>query len=65
MKKNIILTALASTLLASCGIYNHYERPTSLPLEHLYQQSIGDSTAQADSTSIASLPWKEVYTETH
>ena len=64
MKKNIILTALASTLLASCGIYSHYERPAGLPLKHLYQQSIGDSTVQADSTSIASLPWKEVYTDT-
>ena len=64
MKKNIILTALASTLLASCGIYSHYERPTGLPLKHLYQQSTGDSTVQADSTSIASLPWKEVYTDT-
>ena len=64
MKKNIILTALASTLLASCGLYSHYERPAGLPLEHLYQQSIGGNTAQTDSTSIASLTWKEVYTDT-
>lgn len=65
MTKKIIITALASTLLASCGIYTNYKRPSSLPTDSLYLRSTGSvATQQVDSSqSVASLPWQEVYTD--
>lgn len=52
-----LLSALA--LFNSCGIYSRYERPKDLPLQGLYR----DSTQTEDTTSIASLTWRQLFTD--
>lgn len=57
MKNHIYLAALAA-LLASCGIYNRYERP-EVNLDGLYrQENVPDTT-----NSLARLYWEEVFTD--
>lgn len=57
MKNHIYLAALAA-LLASCGIYNRYERP-EVNLDGLYrQENVPDTT-----NSLARLHWEEVFTD--
>lgn len=58
MKKQIILFAVASMLLSSCGIYNKYERP-EVTTDGLYGQDV----VEDDTTSIASLDWRELFTD--
>lgn len=60
MNKNIIiLFALVLCLLSSCGIYTSYKQPEDLPIQNLYR----DSTAQSDSSSLAVLSWRELFTD--
>jgi len=59
--KNIYGLLLFTMLLLfnSCGIYTSYKRPDKLPVEGLYR----DSLQQDDTTSIASLSWRQLFTD--
>lgn len=58
MKKQIITLAVVALLLSSCGIYTKYERP-EVKTDGLYGQDI----EVEDTTSIASLSWRELFTD--
>ena len=58
MKKQIITLAVAALLLSSCGIYTKYERP-EVKTDGLYGQDV----EVEDTTSIASLSWRELFTD--
>ena len=57
MKKILILTAVA-TLLGSCGLYGKYKPQETVPA-NLY----GEEVAITDSTSLADLSWREMFTD--
>lgn len=59
MKRIYIL--LLPCLLWGCGIYGRYTRPENITAEHIYGESVQE---QADSTSLASLPWRELFRDT-
>ncbi len=62
MTKNILVALSAAALLSSCGIYSKYEAKEEVP-EGLFG-AVGDSLQSTDdTTSMASLPWKEVFTD--
>ena len=58
MKKQIITLAVATLLLSSCGIYTKYERP-EIKTDGLYGQDV----EVEDTTSTASLSWRELFTD--
>lgn len=58
MKKQIILLAVAGMILSSCGVYNKYKRP-EITTDGLYGQDV----EVVDTTSIASLKWRELFTD--
>ncbi|MGM9798956.1 MAG: TolC family protein [Parabacteroides sp.] len=59
MKQYMIMAASAA-LLSSCGIYTTYHPATEVP-EQLY----GEEVVVSDSSSIASLNWRELFTDPH
>ena len=60
MKKELIITIiLAIPALNGCGIYTHYQRPEGLPTDSLYR----DIPAGEDTTSLASLSWRELFSD--
>ena len=67
-KRNIIFKFLnfyiAATLLASCGLYNKYERP-EVDTKGLVRdtQSLTDTLAVQDTTSFGNMPWRTVFTD--
>lgn len=58
--RNIFLTSIAALLLASCGIYKPYSRPETDTLG-LYR----NAAASADTTTIAAMSWRELFTDVH
>lgn len=58
MKKQIITLAVAALLLSSCGIYTKYECP-EIKTDGLYGQDV----EVQDTTSIATLSWRELFTD--
>lgn len=58
MKKQIITLSTAILLLSSCGIYTKYERP-EVKTDGLF----GEEVAVQDTTSIATLSWRELFTD--
>ena len=67
-KRNIIFKFLnfyiAATLLASCGLYNKYERP-EVDTKGLVRdtQSLTDTLAVQDTTTFGNMPWRSVFTD--
>lgn len=63
MKKTIIYLMLA-TAMSSCGIYSNYKRPDNIQIDGLYgtENSYGGAS---DTSSVASLSWKELFTDPH
>lgn len=59
MKKQIIISAVATLLLSGCGVYTKYQRPEDISTEGLYGQEV----ELQDTTSIASLSWRELFTD--
>ena len=53
-----IYMAACAALLSSCGIYTTYHPATEVP-EQLY----GEEVVVSDSSSIASLHWRELFTD--
>lgn len=56
--KKIVSTLILATLMSGCGIYSKYERP-QVETDGLYR----DSTVTADTSSLASLPWRGLFTD--
>lgn len=57
--KKILLCIWGIITLSSCHIYRAYERPDIAVSDSLYRQSV----PIADTTSLASLSWKELFTD--
>ena len=57
--KKIWICLFASSVLSSCHIYRAYERPEVAVSDSLYRQPVN----AADTTSLASLSWKELFTD--
>ncbi len=60
MMKKIMITLTTVALLSSCGLYKKYERPTDIKTDGLYRT---ENTQTADSLGMASMTWKEVFTD--
>lgn len=61
MKKLIILYCISAWVgLGACSVYKSYERPDMPVVDSLYRQA---ATTSADTTSIASLSWRELFTD--
>ena len=62
--RSIMAFASVGMLLASCGIYNKYERP-DVNVKGLVRDSasIADTLAVSDTTSFGNLPWRSVFTD--
>lgn len=62
--KKIFSICILALLISSCGIYKSYERP-EVKTERLYRDTIqpGDEASQADTTSVGSLAWRELFTD--
>ena len=61
MKQRTLLFLLPALvlLLDSCSIYTNYQRPESLPTDSLYR----DLPQENDTASIATLSWRELFTD--
>lgn len=60
MINKILITCLLASTLSSCHIYRAYERPSTVMVsDSLYRQPV----AVEDTTSLASLSWKELFTD--
>lgn len=57
--KRIIIISLTTCLMAGCGIYKPYSRP-EIETEGLYRDIPAEDTA-----TIASLSWRELFTDTY
>ena len=57
--KKILLCIWGIVTLSGCHIYRAYERPDIAVSDSLYRQS----TSITDTTSLASLSWKELFTD--
>ncbi len=57
--KKIIICLFLSVGLSGCHIYRAYERPDEVVADSLYRQSV----AAEDTVSLASLSWKELFTD--
>ena len=59
-----MMFAASGMLLASCGLYNKYERP-EVNTQGLVRdtQSLTDTLAVSDTTSFGNLPWRSVFTD--
>lgn len=57
--KKLIISSLAACLLAGCGIYKPYSRP-EVETDSLYRE-----IPTEDSVTIASLSWRELFTDEH
>ena len=57
--KKIIICLFLSAGLSGCHVYRTYERPDMTVIDSLYRQPV----VAADTASIASLSWKELFTD--
>ena len=60
MKKQIYIAIIAVAMI-SCETYKTYERPDGLPISSSYRDIFEDS----DTTTLASLSWKELFTDSY
>lgn len=58
MKKTVIYIILSGWMFTSCGTYSRYHRP-DLSMEDLYR----NLPADVDTTTLASLSWREMFTD--
>lgn len=59
--KKIILCLVLPVVLSGCHLYRVYERPEITVVDSLYRQV----AAGTDTASLASLSWKELFTDAH
>ena len=62
MKKIIIVLCLTAGW-TSCSIYRTYERPDMPVVDSLYRQTPATAAATADTNSIATLSWRQLFTD--
>ena len=62
--KKILSIAACSLLLASCGLYNKYDRP-EVVTDGLVRDpvSLTDTLAVTDTMSFGNLPWRQLFTD--
>ena len=65
MKIKLITLSVSCLLLSSCGIYTTYERPSDINTDGLYGQDLNEEVVAVDTASIASLSWRELFTDSH
>lgn len=65
MKIKLITLSVSCLLLSSCGIYTTYDRPSDINTDGLYGQDLNEEAVAVDTTSIASLSWRELFTDSH
>ena len=65
MKIKLITLSVSCLLLSSCGIYTTYERPSDINTDGLYGQDLNEEAVAVDPASIASLSWRELFTDSH
>lgn len=65
MKIKLITLSVSCLLLSSCGIYTTYERPSDINTDGLYGQDLNEEAVAVDTASIASLSWRELFTDSH
>ena len=65
MKIKLITLSVSCLLLSSCGIYTTYERPSDINTDGLYGQDLNEEAGAVDTASIASLSWRELFTDSH
>lgn len=58
----LINTVATLTLLSGCGIYSTYSRPDTISTEGIYRDA-GILSADQDSTGLATLDWRELFTD--
>lgn len=58
MKKTVIYIILSGWMFTGCGTYSRYHRP-DLSMEDLYR----NLPADVDTTTLASLSWREMFTD--
>lgn len=65
MKKSIIIGSLLVALfMNSCHIYKSYSRPDEVDATGLYRDPVvPNDTLVSDTTTMADLPWEEVFTD--
>ena len=63
--KKIMTIAAASLMMASCGLYNKYERPEDINTAGLIRDLSSDTDTLALNTdeNFGQLPWREVFTD--
>ena len=63
--KRILIIAAASLMMASCGLYNKYERPDEINTKGLIRDIVSDGdTLQVNSDeNFGNLPWRQVFTD--
>lgn len=60
MKKAIIYISVLSAMMSSCGIYNKYPQTTTIDKDLFGKEYVSEDTA-----SLASLSWRELFTDKH
>ena len=65
MKIKLITLSVSCLLLSSCGIYTTYDRPSDINTDGLYGQDLNEEAVAVDTASIASLSWRELFTDSH
>ncbi|MFI3283064.1 MAG: TolC family protein, partial [Rikenellaceae bacterium] len=60
--KNILAVVVLTSLLSSCGLYSKFEQT---PDESLTDALFDYIEATSDTTSIASLAWREIFTDSY
>lgn len=69
MKKHFLYVVVAAALLSSCNLYKTYKRPDDIKVDGLFRDtatallSTGATDAYTDTTTLASLHWREVFTD--
>ena len=63
--KKILTIAACSLMMASCGLYNKYERPEDLNTKGLIRDLVSDADTLAlnSDQNFGNLPWREVFTD--
>ena len=63
--KNILIAALAGSLLTGCGLYDKYEQKVEAPSGIYGNGADGQAlyTATGDSASVAQVSWRDIFTD--
>ena len=65
--KKVLTIAAASLMMASCGLYNKYERPDDVNTAGHVRDLTSDTdtlaVAPQDTASFGNLPWRSVFTD--